>query len=88
MSEISEIKDGLSRILFYLENDEKTGKKGLVKEMDMLKDDVQGLRNTLTNFIAEYRQEKAVNKAKVGIIGAIGGSIVTALTWFFTHIFK
>lgn len=81
MPEQHEIKDGLNRILFYLENDSRTGRKGLVTDVEDLKEDFKDLRNTLTNFIAEYRQAQAVKNAKVGLIGALAGAAVTGIGW-------
>ncbi len=88
MSEQQEIADSLKRILFYLDNDNKTGKKGLVTEIDDLKTEVAGLKNTLTNFIAEYRQAQAVQKAKVGLLSLIGGGIVAFITQVILRVIK
>lgn len=81
MSEITEIKRSLDRILFYLENDPKTGKEGLVTEIENVKSDVAGLKNTMINFIAEYRQAQAVKNAKVGLIATLASAIVTVIMW-------
>lgn len=55
-----DIKDDLKRLLFYVENDPKTGKKGIVTEVEDLKTSQEDLRFTVINFVAEYRQAQAV----------------------------
>ena len=79
--ENSDIKDSLNRILFYLENDSRTGRKGIVTEMEDMKESITDLRNSVVRFIAEYRQAQAVKNAKVGLIGALAGGVVTGIAW-------
>lgn len=79
MDEISEIKYGLNRILSYLENDNKTGRDGLVTEVKNMNQRIGTLEQKFVTFIAEYRQEQAVKNAKVGLIGAIAGGLVTLI---------
>lgn len=83
-----DIKDDLKRLLFYVENDPKTGRKGIVTDVEDLKNSQDGLRKTMVDFISDYRQDQAVKRAKIGVIGMIGGTLGTGLWWLFTHFFK
>lgn len=83
MSEITEIKDSLNRILFYLENDSKTNRKGLIMDVEELKEDLESVKKNLTDFINEYRQAQAVKAAKASVWGIVGGAIVSFIIWLF-----
>ncbi len=85
--EIHSIKDSLQRILFYLENDGKTGRKGLVMDVEDLKEDVESVKKNLNDFINEYRQAQAVKAAKASVWGIVGGSVVSFVIWLLKHIF-
>lgn len=59
----------VDKILFYLENDNKTNKKGLVQQVTELKTDID-----------EIKTKERVKIGKVGVIssilGAIGGFLI------------
>jgi len=72
--DIEYLKDNVNKILMYLHNDEGTGKKGLVAQ-------VAQIQSKLDSFISTYETTQAIKKAKIGIIGTIGGVIGTAIVW-------
>lgn len=86
-SEVQEIKDVLHRILFYLENDPKTGKKGLVTDVEDVKQHVRSVEEKLDEFIYEYNKAQAVKAAKASVWGIIGGGVVSAVIWLIKHLF-
>lgn len=63
--QIKELDDKITRILFYLENDEKTGKKGLIGKFE----DIEDIINDLV-------LKDKIKAAKVAGIGISGGAIV------------
>lgn len=71
------IHDKLNRILSYIENDEKTGRKGLFTECAEMRRDLDGL----------LEREK-IYMAKVGIIGSIFGAIGAGIVWAFKIFLK
>ncbi len=75
------LKTKVDKILFYLHNDEGTGEKGLIAQVKVLQKD-------FSEFVIAYKTEKAIKKAKLGVIGAIGGGVVTFLIWFVEQIIK
>lgn len=74
------LKDDVRRILGYLENDDKTNKKGLVQ-------DVHDLRNELAAFISAYKNEQAYKKGIIATISFIGGGLGTGVVLLIKHIF-
>lgn len=79
--DLQDIHDQQSRILSYLENDPKTGRHGLVTDLELLKKDVTDMRNTFVTFLAEYRQAQAVKYAKNVVWGAVGAGMVAVGWW-------
>lgn len=75
------LKRDVQKILNYLYNDEGTGKKGLVADVDKIKLD-------LYKFINDHKTSEEVKKAKYGLIGMIGGLIATGLLWLAEIILK
>lgn len=67
MSEIetSELSKKLDRVLYILENDEKTNRKGLVSA-------VYDLRHEFDEFSQAIKTAEAVKKGQMAIYGAIG----------------
>lgn len=63
--QIKELDDKITRILFYLENDEKTGKKGLIGKVDDMEE-----------VISDLVLKDKIKAAKVAGIGVSGGAIV------------
>lgn len=81
VTDIQKIHDDLHRILSYLENDGKTGRKGLVTEVEDLKKELDSTKQTMVNFIAEYRKDQAVKYAKNAVWGMVGAAAVTIAWW-------
>jgi hypothetical protein len=63
--ETSELSKKLDRVLYILDNDEKTGRKGLVSS-------VYEIRNELDDVLEANRTAEAVKKGQMAIYGAIG----------------
>lgn len=76
-----DLRDSLNRILFLIDNDPRTGRKGLYTEVSDLKEEIGQLRQVMTTFIAEYRQAQAVKAAKTGLISAIVSGVVAAIVY-------
>lgn len=66
------LKRDVQKILFYLNNDEDTGEKGLVAAF-------RSHEKEFKDFKTKYEKEQAEKKAKMGVYGAIGGAILTFL---------
>ena len=88
MTELQDLRNDIKEVLFYIRNDPRTGRKGLVKEVEDLKASQDETNEKLIDFITEYRKDQAVKRAKVGLIGAIGGAVATCLGWIITHFIK
>ena len=72
--DIQYLKDNVQKILTYLHNDEGTGELGLVAE-------VKQLKKEFSAFVSEYHTSQAVKRAKIGLLGTIGGVLGTGLVW-------
>lgn len=70
------ISQKLDRVLYILENDDKTNRKGLVEEVADIKFQVSELLN----------REKVYN-AKATLLGVFGASLFTVISWVFEHFF-
>lgn len=68
--EYQDLNKKLDRLLFIIDNDEKTNRKGLVE-------DVANMKATLEDLV--FKQKMFV--AKVAFIGAVGGFLFTVLVW-------
>jgi hypothetical protein len=59
------VEDNTTKILFYLENDDKTGKKGIVAQVE-----------NNTERVSLLELQKKMERARNGIFGAMGGVAV------------
>lgn len=69
------INQKIDRILYILENDDKTNRKGLVE-------DVADMKSTLEDLILKQK----MLAAKVAFLGAVGGFVFTFGMWFYDKI--
>jgi hypothetical protein len=74
-TEKSTINQKLDRVLYILENDEKTNRKGLVE-------DVADMKLNLEELILKQK----IFAAKVAFLGVIGGFIFSFCVWAFDKI--
>ena len=65
----------IDRILYILENDEKTNRTGLVQ-------DVADMKISIEDLIID----KKIFVAKVAFLGAVGGFLFTILVWSYDKI--
>jgi hypothetical protein len=65
----------IDRVLYILENDEKTNKKGLVE-------DVADMKQTLEDLV--FKQKMFA--AKVAFLGVVGGFLFSVLVWAYDKI--
>ena len=88
--EVAVLNRKMDKVLSILNNDEETGRPGLVAE-------VTDIRNKFITFVAEYNRDKAeqVGKDKVWKVvwGAVGAGVIWVITkigaaiWsLFTHV--
>ncbi len=70
-----------SRMMYILENDEKTGRVGLVKE-------VQNIRFDLDKLITNATVKEAVKKRENIIYGSIGATLIFLIKWIGTALFS
>lgn len=75
------LKRDVQKILNYLYNDEGTGKKGLVADVDKIKLD-------LYKFINDHNVSEQVKKARTSLIGMIAGAIGAGILWVIEIILK
>lgn len=73
-NDIEILKRDVSKILGYLHNDDGTGKKGLVAEVESLKSD-------FAKFMSAYKIEKSFKKGQISIIAFIGGGFALFIEW-------
>lgn len=69
------INQKIDRILYILENDEKTKRKGLVE-------DVSDMKITLEELV--FKQKMFA--AKVAFLGVVGGFLFSVLVWVYDKI--
>lgn len=81
LTKIEEMEKKIDQVLFYLHNDNHTGKKGLVQEMADLKNEIFNVKVDITAFINEYKKQEAVKQAKVGVIAALVGGSASLVVW-------
>lgn len=65
----------IDRILYILENDEKTNRTGLVQ-------DVADMKLSIEDIIVE----KKMFAAKVAVLGVVGGFIFSVLVWAYDKV--
>jgi hypothetical protein len=84
-SEDRRLNEKIDRILFILENDEKTGRKGLVQMVALIRIDLDGL-------LKREEIAAAVHRGKSAIYGGIGALILwiigTVLKLLFPFLLK
>lgn len=76
---IAEIEAKLDQLIAYIYNDARTGRKGLVQEVDDLK-------TSFSKFLEQYKLKEAVKKAKMGVWGMVGGALLLGLKWLIEKI--
>lgn len=78
----------LTKILFLLENDDKTDSKGLVAQVKQVHKIQEEHKAVLDAHISNYETDKKVAKARAigygSAAGTVFGGIITALLKFFT----
>lgn len=72
---LNELNDKVDRILFYLDNDEKTGKKGLSWQCTEMRKDLDGL-------LEREKIKLAVTGAIATVFGLIGSGIIFLIKHF------
>lgn len=71
------ISQKLDRVLYILENDDKTNRKGLVQEVNDIKLQVQ-----------ELITKDRIGESKTALLGAIGGALSTIAFWIIQYFIK
>ena len=79
--DVEVLKRDVQKILMYLHNDDDTGKKGLVFEVEKLQKD-------FSSFKTKYETAQAVKKATIGVWATIGGVVALIAKWAVTLIFE
>ena len=69
------LEQKIDRVLYILENDDKTDRKGLVKQ-------VEDMEQALDEIIINQK----MFAFKVAFLGALGGFLFTALVWIYDKI--
>ena len=82
-SQVNIIDDKVDRILSYLDNDEKTGRIGLVTQIKHHEINVQALTLKIVEMEHQKSIDKAVSNTKMAVWGSIGGGIMLFATWLF-----
>lgn len=77
LQEETNISQKLDRVLYILENDDKTNRKGLVQDVNDLKLQVQ-----------ELLTKERINESKTALLGAIGGAVFTIAFWILQYFIK
>ena len=67
----------LDRVLYILENDNKTNRKGLVEEVSEIKKDLDQL----------ITKDKILS-GKIAVVGFIGGFGFTLISWIFNNFYN
>ncbi len=75
--EVTELSRKLDRVLLILENDDKTGYKGLVHQTAENK-------KAIEEMLEKERLKEAVQAGKMAVYGLIGGAVI----WIITLIIK
>ncbi len=78
---IDKVLEQQSRMLFILENDDKTGRVGLVQT-------VQVIRTDLDKLIHNTKVKDAVKKRENVIFGGIGATAILLIKWIGTILFN
>ncbi len=72
IQEETNISQKLDRVLYILENDDKTNRKGLVEEVFDLKIQVQDLVT-----------KERIDESRMTLLGVVGGGLFTVAFWIF-----
>ena len=75
IQEETNISQKLDRVLYILENDDKTNRKGLVEEVFDLKIQVQDLVT-----------KERIDESRMTLLGVVGGGLFTFAFWVFQYI--
>lgn len=87
LTKIEEMEKKIDQVLFYLHNDNHTGKKGLVQEMHDLKTEIFNVKVDITAFINEYKKQEAVKNARIGVIAVVVSAATSIAGYLFKIIF-
>lgn len=74
-SEKQTLSQKIDRILYILENDDKTNRTGLVQ-------DVADMKTAIEDIIVE----KKMFAAKVAVLGVVGGFLFSVLVWAYDKV--
>ncbi|MES2287542.1 MAG: hypothetical protein V4547_17745 [Bacteroidota bacterium] len=72
--DVASLKRDVQEILFYLKNDNKADRKGLIAE-------VAELKKGFSEFVTAYKTDKAVKKGQLGVIATIGAGVALVIEW-------
>lgn len=90
-TKIDEIEDRLSQLLFYIHNDNHTGRKGLVQEVADIKADITQVKREILDFMTKYKEKEAVRAAEqktaIVVTSAFVSAIVAIVGWIVKIIF-
>jgi hypothetical protein len=74
-NKIDGVEKGVTKILFYIENDEKTGTKGVVSKQKDMSKRLSFIENELENQKIKDKTQKKILAGIVAFSTAIGGLI-------------
>ena len=83
MSNHEEIKSKLDRILSYIEDDPKTGRKGIFRQVQENSEDIEKNKDDISGVKSGIETDKKVLTGKVTVLGFIGGAVLWVLKWIF-----
>jgi hypothetical protein len=75
------LKGKVDKILFYLNNDEGTGSKGLIAEVRQLSYDFNAFKRS-------YEDKELIKKTKMTMYGGFGAAILLAIKYVITLILQ
>ena len=77
--EVAVLNRKMDKVLSILNNDEETGRPGLVAE-------VTDIRNKFITFVAEYNRDKAEQVGKDKVWKVVWGAVGAGVIWVITKI--
>lgn len=90
-TKIEEIEDKLTQLLFYIHNDNHTGRKGLVQEVSDIKSDISKVKSEIFDFMNKYKEKEAVKAAEqrtaIIVTSAFVSGLVGLIGWVLKIIF-
>lgn len=75
------LKGKVDKILFYLNNDEGTGSKGLIAEVRQLSHDFNAFKRS-------YEDKELIKKTKMTMYGGFGAAILLSIKYIITLIIQ